>query len=259
MLSIANAQEAKLLRKEVLVTPEEASGRLKVVGLTFGNPDGDKSLGVRIDYGDVVKILIPNYKAKSYSMSAERPGEFDITVKVYPQGRCSGYLDQVSIGESIKVFRMGDRKREVPGLVGLVAFGVGITEALPIAIAELSKGDATQVTLLWALRNRDDEFWRERVSTTSAEFGNRFKFVRIFSRDDIPDDDRGTCLKGRVCPDVLRDVFDGSWGTGGGEKNFCMRREVKFLTVGTKAMMKDADAMLSEIGYPMPDHILLPF
>ena len=86
--TMMGAQPATLLRKTTLV--EEAEGRLPVHTLTFANPPGVGSLGVRMDVGDVVKVVVPGYKPKSYSMSDERPGEFDITVKVYPNGRASG-------------------------------------------------------------------------------------------------------------------------------------------------------------------------
>ena len=47
----------------------------------------DGELKVRIDHGDVVKVIIPDYKPKSYSMSCKRANEFDITVKVYSKLR----------------------------------------------------------------------------------------------------------------------------------------------------------------------------
>ena len=138
-MSRFGAAPAKLLRKTTLV--EAAPGRLPVHTLTFADPDAKREgLGVRIDYGDVVKVMIPHFKpsecpntartsvhaprtsghgprevalitpaslsAESYSMSAERAGEFDITFKLYPGGRCSGYLDSIQVGQSIDVFGM---------------------------------------------------------------------------------------------------------------------------------------------------------
>lgn len=253
----SGAKSAKLLKKTVLVTPDEATSRLKVISLTFQTPVGSTALGVRMDHGDVVKVMIPNYKPKSYSMSAERHGEFDLTIKVYPNGRCSGYLDRIKVGECIHVFPRGNNQRSTPGLVGLVAFGVGITEALPLAEAELAKGDAHQVTLLWALRNREDEFWKDRIVALYAQYGTRFKLVRIFSRDDAPADDRGMCLQGRISAEVLRHVFEEGWEIGEGGKHGSMRDSVRFVTVGTKPMMRDANIMLSAIGFPMPTHALL--
>eukprot|EP00964_Phaeocystis_antarctica_P098158 scaffold64201_cov58-Phaeocystis_antarctica.AAC.2 len=93
-------QPARLLRKVCHVTAVRGLAsspeweRLPVYTLTFETPPS-LSNAVRIDCGDVVKVVVPNFKPKSYSMSAERPGEFDITVKVYPGGVCSGYLDSV--------------------------------------------------------------------------------------------------------------------------------------------------------------------
>ena len=130
--------------------------------MTFACPNQSQempSLGCRIDCGDVVKVVIPEHKPKSYSMSAARPGEFDITFKVYPGGRCSGYLDSVKVGQSVLAFAKGKKERNLGvGIthVGVVAFGVGITEGLPIAEAELLRGGAERVHLVWAARTHED-------------------------------------------------------------------------------------------------------
>ena len=72
---------ATLIRKTPLV--HAADDRLPVYTLTFKTPPGMDFLGVDIPLGDVVKVCVPNYKPKSYSVSAQRPGEFDITLKVF--------------------------------------------------------------------------------------------------------------------------------------------------------------------------------
>ena len=124
----ARGGAAVLLRKATLVEPLPATGQLPVRTLTFANPNGEP-LGIQRGRRDVVKILIPGHSMESYSMSDERPerGEFDLTIKVYPGGACSGYLDSVAVGESIQAFAMASRYNAVrnPGShVGLVAFGV---------------------------------------------------------------------------------------------------------------------------------------
>ena len=70
---------------------------------------------------------------------------------MYPDGKCSGYLDSLEIGDAMPVFRAGSNIREIskqngahcepPVSVGLIAFGVGITECLPVARTELEWGD----------------------------------------------------------------------------------------------------------------------
>ena len=128
---------ATLLRKVEVVAAE--ADRLPVYTLTFANPEGvtELGMGVRIDHGDTVKVCVPGYKPKSYSMSACREGEFDITFKVYPGGRASGYLDGIEVGGTIDVFPKGRKTRDAGAFVGLVAFGVGITEALPMLAVRL--------------------------------------------------------------------------------------------------------------------------
>lgn len=247
---------AILLRKKPLVV--EDSDHLPVYTLTFQTPQGKEFLGVKsgapfsIAQGDVVKVCVPDYKPKSYSMSAERPGEFDITLKVYPGGRASGYLDRCPIGGSIDVFGLAKGKQRCPGShIGLIAYGVGITEALPVAAALLSEQDLQlgsldwaepeRVLLLWASRTYGDTFWHDRIAALKEQHGDRFEVRTILSRED-----REGSLKGRVSPEVLSEVFDGAWGTQPGSNR---RAGVRFLSVGTKEMMMDTDKMLGKIGY----------
>ena len=248
---------ATLLRKVPVV--EAAEGRLPVYTLTFANPAGTEEaaapgFGVRIDHGDTVKVCVPGYKPKSYSMSACRAGEFDITFKVYPGGRASGYLDSLAVGGSMDCFAKGDKERSAGGaFVGLVAFGVGITEAMPLAAAELAKPDAASVRLLWCSKTRGDTFWLAQAAALAAAHPDgRFELVETFTREEV-----AGARRGRVSPAVLAEVFDGAWGTGAGGANEGRRAEVRFLSVGTKAMMRELEAMLGEIGYGMPGHALL--
>ena len=185
-------------------------------------------------------------------MSAERAGEFDITFKLYPGGRCSGYLDSIQVGQSIDVFGMGRKQRQPGPFVGIVAYGVGITEALPLAAAELSKPDASHVSLLWASKTVGDTFWHSELDSLAASHPGRFKFTLILSQEE-----KENALRGRINPSILSAVFDGAWGTGPGGPNESSRAGVRFLSVGTKPMMFDTDEMLRQIGYPMPQHALL--
>ena len=248
--------------------PEDA---LREHSASKASEAGEPSLGVRIDHGDIVKVCVPNYKPKSYSMSAERVGEFDITVKIYPNGRASGYLNNVHVGETIDVFRKGSKVRHPGNKVGLVAYGVGITEILPMAMAELRKMDAQSVVLLWASRTYGDTFWHEQLRMLKEEHGERFEYVLILSREE-----REGVLRGRITQDVLRKVFVEKWqgeeeGEEEGGKTMEKKEEkdgsekemwehsVRFLAIGTKEMMRSTDAMLESIGFPMRKHALLRY
>lgn len=238
-------EPARLLKKVLLVEP--TADRLPVYTLTFATPDTAENgdLGVRIDHGDVIKVVVPGYKPKSYSMSAARPGEFDITVKVYPNGRASGYLDSIQIGDHINVFPKGKKRRSSGNHVGIVAFGVGITEAMPIAAAELAKAEASSVVLLWASRTLADTFWHDKAAALKEQYGDRFALVIVLSRDPT---NAAADYHGRVTPDLLHQVFAERWGHA--IEDNTLRDNTRFLTVGTKDMMKAADAMLTDIGYP---------
>jgi ferredoxin-NADP reductase len=232
----------KLIKKITLV--EESPDRLPVHTLTFEIPTGASFTGkaqphskVRLDMGDVVKMVIPNYKPKSYSMSALRETEFDVTIKVYPNGRASGFLDRLKIGDEINTFGMKSKKSRNPGdFVGVIAFGVGITEGLPMSRAELEKGDAENVILLWASRTSADTFWHSEIEDLLQAYPDRFKVVRILSREKKDD-----CLFGRINPEVLREVFSENLSR-------CARehKRARFLPVGTKEMMSQTNEMLVE-------------
>ena len=233
---------AALLRKATLVEALPETGQLPVRTLTFAAPPALVE-GFRIDHGDVLKVVVPGVKAKSYSISSMRPGEFDVTIKVYPGGACSGYLDSVQVGEAISVFKheRANKERRPGTHVGVVAFGVGVTEALPVAKAEAEKPDARQVHLLWGARTLGDMFWREECERLEREHRGKVTVTRILSRED-----RDGCLKGRIDAGVLADLF-GSWAPAG----------ARFLVVGTKAMMREAERNLEAAGFPWPASALL--
>ena len=209
----------------------------------MNTPTRTNHKNIRLDMGDVVKMVIPEYKPKSYSMSALREDEFDITFKVYPNGRASGYLDRLKVGDETGTFGMSAGRRRNPGTyVGIVAYGVGITEGLPVAKAELEKGDADTVTLLWAARTMSDTFWHDDIDKLKKRYPTKFRLVHILSREE-----RDGYLKGRVDSSVLKTVFDPS-----------DREEARFLSVGTKDMMRMTDRLFEGLGYTMPKHALLP-
>lgn len=192
-------------------------------------------------------MVIPGYKPKSYSISDLRETEFDVTVKVYPNGRASGFLDRLQIGDTIGSFGKHAARSYNPGsYVGIIVFGVGITEGYPVAKAELLEANTTStkkvVKLLWASRTVADTFWKDELEELARQYPDNFEMVYLYSREQADG-----ALHGRVSPALLQQVFDPP-----------VKEEARFLSVGTKAMMKDVDGMLEEIGYPMPHHHLLP-
>lgn len=265
-----------------------------------------------IAHGDVVKVVVPGHKAKSYSMSHMSVSEetFSITYKMYPGGICSGYLDSLDVGDSMLAFRGGANIRQVPipdgtpatatvrgqeMCVGLIAFGVGITECLPVARAELEwnmdaaaqgKGGRAhkKVTLVWATKHKEDVFWMKEIDAMKQQFGDRFQMVHVISQGEKgefkppgPDGWKNhnqvlhdelqagrTAImvpgsmdmpfRGRLDTHLLKLIFveNKRYGFVGVDKKL-----VRFLPIGTKEMMRGADAMLGKIGFDMPTHALL--
>jgi len=257
----------KLIRKTLLV--EQGVDRLPVYTLTFEIPRGHSFSGraqplenVRIDFGEVIKFVIPFYKPKSYSMSAlrESENEFDVTLKIYPNGRASGHLDRIQIGESVNAFGLKNNKVRNPGkFFGGIAYGVGITEILPVARFELEKGDSERVVVVWASRTLADTFWHDQIEELNQKYKERFEMVYIFSRENKTETTTEHlptgALHGRIDSSVLKQVF---------EPRLCLsettkleRDKARFLVIGTKAMMRMTEAMLSEIGFPFHKHALL--
>lgn len=257
----------ELIGKSTLVEPACSvnspeylkADHLAVHTLTFRIPEGYTGAGlaiphndIRIDLGDVVKMVIPNYKPKSYSLSALRPEkkEMDITIKVYPNGRASGFLDRLQIGDTINTFGMSAKKSRNPGkFFGGIAYGVGITEILPVAEAELEKGDVEKVVVLWASRTSKDVFWSDKVAELKKLYPDKFEIVHIYSREDTSDP---KILKGRINVQVLKDVFEPRLKAAGIDK-----KDARFLAIGTKSMMHNTSSMLTQIGFPMTKHALL--
>lgn len=241
-----STEEVEVVRKQTLVEATD-DGRLPVYTITLALQDGKTRVGARLEFGDVLKVLVPGVQPRSYSMSGERDGSFDITYKVYPNGRGSGYLDSLKIGSTMQLFYLTPRRRSSGTYVGLIAFGVGITEVLPVAAAELSKHDASSVIIIWASRCAAETFWGTEMEELKERHGKRFELVRVYSREKAAD---GSALYGRVSSKLLKQIFDERWGAA--------QSKARFLTVGTKEMIRAANGMLAEIGYPMHKHNLLP-
>ena len=238
------------------------------------------------------------YKPQSDCMSALRlpEQEFDVTFKVYPNGRASGYLNRLHVGDFIHSFGMTkNRCRNPDGTwIGIVAYGVGITEALPVARAELERpgpGPPTNVTLLWASRTLHDTFWHDQIqalqqtypcsppTTTSSETNdndttNRFEVAFLFSRESneffqalssAAGSNATTTSHVHIPPSIrqARHVLSGRVTSSVLSTVFdqaCHDKEhARFLSVGTKDMMDFTSQLLTDkLGFEFPKNELLP-
>lgn len=251
-----------LVRKQTLV--EEVPGKIcPVRTFTFVLPK-DKESGVDLasaidlGLGQIVKLhLRPNAEdqnfrtMKSYSPTrVSKDGELDLTVKIYPGGSNSEYLDNLSLGDTINVsgpWPLTLPRRNMGNKVNLVAFGVGLTEIYPVARSELERSPSSRVHVLYSNRHQEDSFFGSEMKNLERKYGKRFQLTKIFSRDDNVSD----ALHGRVDGAILSQVF--------GLNNLSVkeREDQRFVVVGSKPMIQVTWATLRSLGFSQESHSFL--
>jgi NAD(P)H-flavin reductase len=254
-----------------------------LVKLTFELPKGVslKTQGFDIGLGDFVRIrpfseehrkLVENPgggRAYSPVFSPEVEGQFGLIIKPYgPADKVVGMsslLRNAPIGSEFLVtnhvehifwkernwgYWCNERNIDVGNeayCLGLIAFGIGITEIAPVAMSELLDPRVKQVTILWANKSWSDAEWVWSDACNKADdlvhkffaeqgkYGARLKIKHILSREERPE----ACFNGRINAAVLKKAFleDG-----------IPQDQLKILSVGTTAMTNFAYEELSKLG-----------
>lgn len=181
---------------------------------------------------------------RMYSPTSEpnrEDGTFDLVVRVYRDGLVSQWLDKVPLGGSVPMtwpwppeLRL-DRRN--PGRrVGLIAFGIGITELYRTAIHELRDPNVEEVVLLYATQvSEEQHVLGPELEELLVLEPHRFRIERTLTRERI-----GEARFGRVNVDMLAEVFP--WHD---DSRDCCR----FASAGTRQMISDVHAMLRQLGY----------
>jgi len=165
-----------LLKEKTIVSPNVAIYR-------FALPRSTDILGLPIGQHISLSALIegqPKEVLRSYTpiSSDEEVGYFDLMVKSYPQGNISKYLDNLKIGQTMKVRGPKGAMVYTPNMVkhiGMIAGGTGITPMLQIIRAiirnRLRNGgnDTTEVDLIFANVNEEDILLREDLDKLARE------------------------------------------------------------------------------------------
>ncbi|MCJ1476608.1 NADH-cytochrome b5 reductase [Lambiella insularis] len=152
----------------------------------FNLPSSNSILGLPIGQHMSVAadIMQPDGQAKevvrSYTpiSSDENHGYFDLLIKSYPMGNISKHMDQMKIGQTLKVKGPKGAMVYTPGLVkrfGMIAGGTGITPMLQI-IRAIIRGrpknggtDTTEVDLIFANVNHEDILLKEDLDALAEE------------------------------------------------------------------------------------------
>ena len=261
MLGLFRFRSFPLIARNELTTGWE--GAAPIVTLTFALPEGHslgETYGFNLGMGDFLRVRIPlGGKPRSYSPTSDplRPSSFDLTVKVYPEGYASNFMNNMSVGDSLLVSGpfppiRSIVKRKPGALVALLAFGVGITEALPIAEAELADSAVREVVLIYPNKGTADAVFGERIAAAqAAPGGERLRVRHVLTREDPPSEDAaaGTAVRGRVSAALLKELLP-SWTAEA-------KSECRYLAVGTKQMKAQAAEYFAELGYNASSHVLL--
>eukprot|EP01065_Artemidia_motanka_P024702 TRINITY_DN295_c0_g1_i3.p1 TRINITY_DN295_c0_g1~~TRINITY_DN295_c0_g1_i3.p1 ORF type:complete len:306 (+),score=85.38 TRINITY_DN295_c0_g1_i3:63-920(+) len=260
--AIRRYRPCTLLEREVLTDADSERGIPEVQRLRFSLPSGyTGTLGYTQPLVHV-KVRRPDswFRARTYSLTspANTPGAFELTVKIYPGTGVSAHLGSLPIGEQAHVARTLTKRLAIPGPpgvgdelpasptvpkmnVGIIAFGVGITECVITAEDMLRAGHT--VRLLYGNRHESQVLFKDALERVQSEYPSTFRVHHRLSREDC--DDSGDCSRGRIDAKALEQQF-GEWD----------RASSYFLVVGTKQMAAQAWSELRSLGHTQK--LLLP-
>lgn len=149
----------------------------------FGLPRPTDILGLPIGQHISLAANIegqPKEIVRSYTpiSSDTQPGYFDLLVKAYPQGNISKYLNELKVGDVMKVKGPKGAMVYTPNMsrhIGMIAGGTGITPMLQIIRAIIRNrprnggNDTTLIDLIFANVNPDDILLQEQLDQLEKE------------------------------------------------------------------------------------------
>lgn len=138
--------------------------------------------------GDLVGILPPGgHYPRYYSLaSSSRDGVLEICVKKHVQGRCSGYLHGLQIGDSVQLFiQRNPAFRAAPGKAPVILIGAG-TGIGPLAGFIRHNRDRQPMHLYWGGRDPTSDFLYEPELKSYLQDHRLTRLQAAFSRTDKP-------------------------------------------------------------------------
>ncbi|KAI0461483.1 hypothetical protein LJB42_000780 [Komagataella kurtzmanii] len=155
----------------------------------FGLPRPTDVLGLPIGQHISIAASIGGKEVlRSYTPTStdDAKGYFDLLIKVYEQGNITKYVDNLKLGESIRVRGPKGNFTYTPNMVkelNMIAGGTGITPMYQIitAIAR-NPEDKTRVNLIYGNQKEEDILLREELESISVLNPN----IKIFQTLDTP-------------------------------------------------------------------------
>lgn len=242
-----------LIAKITLIDGDEKRGILPVRRFTFEYPPTQSlSFMFTTEVLKVVRSDTGRHKSYSPTSEADQLGSFDLTVKIYPDGGHSEWLDSQPIGTRVtmfgpippptfaKVYKPGRR-------IIAIALGIGITEVYTTCREELRKSEDSSVTLVHSVRYRDEVVLADEVEVLRKQFTGRFNVVRVASRESLAKGEKeDEWLSGRLDAERVEEII--------GEVK---KEDLKILVVGTKPMMRSVWSELEKLGLQYEEYTLV--
>ncbi|TID29338.1 hypothetical protein CANINC_002021 [Pichia inconspicua] len=195
-------QEFPLIQK-IVVSHDSALFRFGLPRPTdvLGLPIGQHiQISAEIDGKNVIHSYTPT------SLDSDSKGFFDLLIKIYPNGKLSNYINNLKLGETIKVKGpKGFYKYEPNNIknLAMVAGGTGITPMYQIIKAVLSNpNDKTKITLLYGSQTESDILLRAELDELALKHDN-FKLIHFL--DKAPENWGGKI--GYINKDALQEFF----------------------------------------------------
>ncbi|KAG6750836.1 hypothetical protein POTOM_045351 [Populus tomentosa] len=113
-------------------------------------------------------------------------GQFELVIKMYPQGRMSHHFRELRVGDYLAVKGPKGRFRYQPGQVrvfGMLAGGSGITPMFQVARAILENpNDKTKVHLIYANVTYEDILLKEELDTLAERYSSHFNVYYVLNQ-----------------------------------------------------------------------------
>jgi len=246
----ASGKWCEVIQNETICAGKTRDGET-VKRITFKIPAQSGPMNVVAGQGQTVMAMWGGYvgPCRYYTPNVREDGRtFELTLRAYKNGQVSKYLENLEVGQMTKFVWPAPPfmpRRNAGKQVGLIAYGMGITECFQIAAKELSDEKVSEVVLVYSTRTAEEqEIMGPELRSLEEKYGEkRFRLVQLLTREK-----NDGMMHGRIDEELLKEVFP--WER--------CKEDARFLPVGTANMITDATCKLESIGYKMTiEHNLL--
>ena len=174
-----------------LLKVEKVSSDTKV--FTFATPDETKPLNLPtcaclLASGGADAEGNPFVRPYTPVSTNARVGEFDLMVKIYPQGNLSQFMDKMKPGDTLDFKHIKfNVKRQYPfefDHLGMLVGGTGITPMIQALHAVLGNPeDSTNVTMLYGSQRSDQILCEQILMDWQNDFPERLKVIHVMSNE----------------------------------------------------------------------------